>query len=136
MPTGKKLLILADMLVTDEDALICDFAETYGIYDYKSLPLSRAAIFAVGLRDSSRIKMKMAGAEYPLETILLAALTDRMGTLVWMQSEDGAEGVNRPSSFLAKLFHQEDAEERAHEVFDTPEAFETRKKVILQEGGV
>ena len=26
------------MIKTDEDALICDLAETYQIYDYKSLP--------------------------------------------------------------------------------------------------
>ena len=30
----------------DEDALVCDLAETYGIYDYKQLPLLKVAVFA------------------------------------------------------------------------------------------
>ena len=38
------------MIKTDEDALICDLAETYQIYDYKSLPAYMVATFSVGLR--------------------------------------------------------------------------------------
>ena len=30
-------MILANMIKTDEDALICDLAETYQIYDYNGL---------------------------------------------------------------------------------------------------
>ena len=33
------------MIKTDEDALICDLAETYQIYDYKSLPAYMVATF-------------------------------------------------------------------------------------------
>ena len=47
------------MIKTDEDALICDLAETYQIYDYKSLPAYMVATFSVGLRENSRIKMKL-----------------------------------------------------------------------------
>ena len=36
------------MIKTDEDALICDLAETYQIYDYKSLPAYMVATFSVG----------------------------------------------------------------------------------------
>jgi len=46
------------MIKLDENALICDFAETYHIYDYRQLPPTRVAVFACGLRDDSRIKMK------------------------------------------------------------------------------
>ena len=49
------------MVKTDKDAWMCDLAETYHIYDYESLPLSKVAIFSVGLRANSRIKMKMQG---------------------------------------------------------------------------
>ena len=41
------------MIATDEDALICDFAETYHIYDYRSLDVEYAATLAYGLRDDS-----------------------------------------------------------------------------------
>ena len=40
-------MILANMIKTDEDALICDLAETYQIYDYKSLPAYMVATFSV-----------------------------------------------------------------------------------------
>ena len=39
------------MIKQDEDALICDLAETYRIYDYRQLPLLQVAVFAYGLRD-------------------------------------------------------------------------------------
>lgn len=51
------------MINTDEDALICDFAETYHIYDYRSLPLHMAGIFACGLRPDSRIGMAIIQIE-------------------------------------------------------------------------
>ena len=40
----------------DKEALECDLAETYGIYDINTLPISKIAIFAKGLREKSRIK--------------------------------------------------------------------------------
>jgi len=40
------------MLELDEDALVCDLAETYGIYNYRSLPATLVATFSVGLREN------------------------------------------------------------------------------------
>lgn len=48
------------MVAEDEHALICDLAETYGIYDYHKLPARTVAILATGLREDSRIFMKKA----------------------------------------------------------------------------
>ena len=56
------------MIKTDEDALICDLAETYQIYDYKSLPAYMVATFSVGLRENSRIKMKLSNQPITLNT--------------------------------------------------------------------
>lgn len=109
------------MIVTDEDALICDLAETYGIYDYKSLPARRVGIFAMGLRDDSRIKMKLSGSKVPLNTLLLGAIADASNLSVWQVTKDGAKGRNRPSSILQKLLVNE---EPKLEGFDTPEQFE------------
>ena len=75
---GKKLLTLAGMVIADEEALICDFAETYGIYDYRKLPLKTAAILASGLRDNSRIKIKMSGLHAAPDTITMAACSSAM----------------------------------------------------------
>lgn len=99
------------MIATDEEALICDFAETYQIYDYRELPLRRAALFAAGLRDNSRIKMKMSGLNVPLETVISAAIADRTGIQAWMQSEDGRKNRNRPQSILKMLMGEQEQKE-------------------------
>lgn len=66
------------MIALDEEALECDLAETYHIYDYRALDPDRTALFSIGLRENSRIKMKLSGQKYPLETILLACAVDRL----------------------------------------------------------
>ena len=76
------------MLNLDKDALLCDLAETYHIYDYKSLPCRMVATFSCGLRENSRIKMKMAGIDPIPEQILMAAIADGTRTTAWLQSED------------------------------------------------
>lgn len=118
------------MLSTDEEALICDLAETYNIYDMWSLSPSMVATFSIGLRNNSRIKMKLSGQDYPLETILLASAVDRLSLLVWSKSKDAERGKNRPKSIVDSLIHKEI--ERDNLVFDSPEAFEQAMAEINQ----
>ena len=99
------------MINTDEDALICDLAETYQIYDYKSLPVYMAAIFSRGLRDDSRIKMKFAGTTITSKEMMLAAIADNTRLIAWLNSEDGANGTNRPKSLLGNLLRVENNSE-------------------------
>lgn len=108
------------MIATDEEALICDLAETYNIYDYRSLPLRKVAAFSVGLRENSRIKMKMSGLKIPLNEMLLAAAVDRLSLLLWAKTEDGSRNLNRPESILDKLTGND---EKETEGFDSPEDF-------------
>ena len=61
------------MIQTDEDALICDLAETYGIFDYRQLPADQVAVFAFGLRDDSRIKLAMTNSKFLLKPFCLQA---------------------------------------------------------------
>lgn len=95
------------MLNTDKDALACDFAETYHIYDYRSVPCKMAAAFSCGLRNDSRIKMKISGADITTEEMLLSALVDNTKLLAWLQSTDGIKGINRPESLLEQLMKKE-----------------------------
>ena len=88
------------MINTDEDALICDLAETYKIFDYRSLPCKTVATFSCGLGDDSRIKMRMANVKITTEEMLLSALVDNTKLLAWLNSSEGAKGVNRPESLL------------------------------------
>lgn len=95
------------MIRTDEDALICDLAETYKIYDYRSLPVRLVATLSVGLRDDSRIKMKLGKAKTSSDKYMLAGIFDKLSQLVWLNTKDGAKGRNFPKSLLASFDKQE-----------------------------
>lgn len=120
------------MRTRNENALICDMAETYHIYDYLALPVKTAATLAAGLSPDSRIKRYLIGQKQTSETILLAAIADALNTLVWFKTKDGQRGVNRPASILKEL--TEDKEEYA--AFDSIEAYEAARAERMKHGGV
>lgn len=116
------------MLKKDEEALICDFAETYHIYDFKRLPLTTVAALAVGLRDSSRIKMLLNDAPASTEIMLMAAIVDRLSLLVWFNTEDGEKGRNKPKSVLETITPKESKVS----VFESGEDFMKARENLLQ----
>lgn len=126
------------MIKVDEDALICDLAETYQIYDYKQLPVKLVAVFAFGLKDDSRIKKKMSGQLVSTETLLLASISDKLSTLIWFQTEDGQKGRNRPTS-LVDLFMNNHRKGKENQndvvVFSSGEDFAKRRSRLIQTGG-
>ena len=95
------------MLAEDEDALVCDFAETYHVLDLYALPVEKAATLAAGLRSNSRIRTKMSGIEEPLDTFLLASAVDAMRLSVWAQTKDASKGRNRPKSLAEEMIHRD-----------------------------
>ncbi|MBF9605682.1 MULTISPECIES: DUF5361 domain-containing protein [Streptococcus] len=125
------------MMNLDEDALICDLAETYQIYDYKQLPLNEVAVFAYGLRDDSRIKQIMSDQIVSLEITLLANIVDRLSISLWLQTKDGQKGVNRPASIAEMLTknNKEERDERDYLVFESGEDFENYRKALLAKTG-
>lgn len=125
------------MIALDEDALVCDLAETYQIYDYKQLPLNEVAVFAYGLRDDSRIKQMMSDQIVPLETTLLASIVDRLSLSLWLQTKDGQKGVNRPASIADQLIKRDKSEndEKDYLVFESGEDFENYRKSLLAKTG-
>ena len=120
------------MIKEDEEALICDLAETYQIYNYKQLPLTQVAVYAVGLRENSRIKMKLSGQKVPIETLLLAGILDRLSALVWFKTEDGQKGRNRPTMILDSLMSNKKNNDSDVIVFDSGEDYEKRRNEILK----
>ena len=66
------------MLALDRNALICDMAETYHIYDIKSVELPYLAILASGLGMDSRIKLKEQGLKASWSTVMLAMYIDAL----------------------------------------------------------
>ena len=127
-------MILAGMIRESETDLICDLAETYGVMDYRALPLKTAAALSAGLREDSRIRMRMSGQKAPTDILLAAAMVDRLSILAWMQTKDGQKGRNRPESILRKLTAEKKKTDD-FQVFQTAEEFEKRKAEILAKGG-
>lgn len=118
-------MTLAAMLATDRDALICDMAEAYGIYDLRALPVRTLAALAAGLRDDSRIKMKLSGTTVPTNTLLFARMTDILHLLLWAQTKDGQKNRNRPKSIVDALLHRDEPKDSKYDVriFRSPEEF-------------
>lgn len=118
------------MIAADRDALLCDMAETYHIFDFRALPVPVLAALACGLGPDSRIKKKMSGTEADSQTLLLATIADRLGWLVWASSEDGRENRNQPQSIVNVLLGKETADAPAR-AFATPEEFERERRRII-----
>lgn len=119
------------MLATDRDALICDIAETYQIYGLQGLPVSLLATLASGLRDNSRIKLKMAGALVPQETLLLSMAVDNLSFLSWTKTEAAQKGQGKPESITNALLGQNRKKNSGAEVFASGEDFMKRREELL-----
>lgn len=117
------------MVAHHEDELICDMAETYHIFDMRALPVRQLATLACGLSESSRVMMAMAGAKLTTSETLMCLAIDRLSYLVWLNSEDGAHGRNRPKSILDELTKGKPKSEFA--TFATSADFEAARKKII-----
>ena len=122
-------MFLAKCICLDEGALICDFAETYHILNYKELPLDLVATLCFGLRDNSRIKMLLSDTNISTDTMLLACMADRLTLLLWMNSEDGKKNRNRPQAITAKLM--EKPKESEYMTFRSIDDFERKRQSII-----
>lgn len=114
------------MIATDEDALICDLAETYGIFDYKSFKPSQIATLASGLSPDSRIRMSLSGTKVSVSQFLAAYAADKLANLVWMLSKDGQNNINRPGSLLSALLGRPQETDAEGDVvsYDSADEFE------------
>ena len=121
------------MAAKDPDALDCDFAEVYGVLDREALPPKKAAALACGLSPDSRIRRKLNGQRWPMNTLLTAMATDRLGELVWTKTKDGQRGRNRPKSILRMLTEDPKKNEPESLSFDTPEEFERARRAIISQ---
>lgn len=119
------------MIAFDKEAFICDMAETYQIYDYRRVPCTTLGTLAAGLRDDSRIKMEMGGVKANVETLLLANVLDTVRLMVWMQTEDGTKGRNRPKSIADKFYARKEVD-HSHDL--TPSEYERIRNSILKKG--
>ena len=117
------------MLARSEDALICDFAETYHVYDWRTLPIRTAATLACGLRDDSRIKMLISGSRYKTDTMLLAGIADRLSILAWQRTKDGQKGRNKPRMLIDEMTKKK---QRENISYSTPEEYLAAREKIVE----
>lgn len=122
------------MIKLDEDALICDLAETYQIYDYKQLSVYTVAVFCCGLREDSRIKLKMSNQIVPFETMLLAGIYDRLSLLLWSKTKDAEKGKNMPKTISDELNQSPRKSKQTNtSLFNSGEDFEQRRKELINQ---
>ena len=123
------------MIATDEEALICDFAQQYHVTNMWELLPETAAVLAKGLDRDSRIMRKMAGSDLTLQEMLLAAGVDALNLILWTKTKDAEKGRNRPKSVLMEMTKEaEEKKDNGILAFDTPEEWmkaykEAREKI-------
>lgn len=119
------------MLGKSEDALICDMAETYHIYDWRSLPIRLAAKLAYGLHDDSRSKLLLSGARFGVNTFLLANIADTLRIIAWQRTKDGQKGTNKPKLILETLTTEPKKDQSV--TYATAEDYEAAREKIIKE---
>lgn len=120
------------MMELDEDALICDLAEYYNIYEHERIAPLKVAILACGLRDDSRIKMKISGCNVSTDTIIKAAILDNLSFIAWTKTKDAQSGKNAPESLVAKLQGKDKKENDDVFTFENPDDFFEMRESILK----
>lgn len=115
-------MTLARMIREDEAMFICDMAETYHIYDYKALPVPYLAVLASGLRDDSRIRMKMSGIRPLARDVALASMADNL-SLIRLALTTRKKKVDKPYLFTENLLEAD--ESKRSRGFESGEAFLT-----------
>lgn len=116
------------MIALDEDALTCDLAETYGIYEFRLLPPAKIAVLACGLSEDSRIKRQISGAKLPLSQLLAAYSADKLANLVWMNSKDSQDINKAPRMIVPILLGEEKPKEKVTAYNSLEEFHEAMKK--------
>lgn len=125
-------MTLAYMLATNEDSLICDFAQYYGIYDMESqVPCSTAAILASGLPPESRVMRKMSNSQISTTDTILAGIFDSLNNLMYMMA---GKKRKKPKSLLDKLLNTEKTKKKQENIiaFSSAEEFERIRKQIIE----
>ncbi len=115
----------------DEDALICDFAEVYHVYDYRGLPARYAAVLACGLGAETRIRQKEAGIETMVPAQILQAQTlDVLRMILWALSGDKK---HRPQLISEMLFSVPVKNQGDLTIFRDGDAFLKAREKIIKE---
>lgn len=112
--------------------MICDLAETYHVLDYKGLSPYKVAVLCFGLRDNSRVKMKMSGAKLTVEQMLMAIMADSLQFLSWTKTKDAQHGRYKQKSILKTLMGEYDKQKDDLISFSSIEEYEEHMKQFIK----
>ena len=110
-------MVMATMIATDEDSLICDLAQYYHVFDYRSMTVESVATLAAGLPEDSRIMRK---------------LYDDLNFYLYSMTQNAKHGINRPASIVEKWMNI--TEQKENMAFDSVNSYEKAKQRILGGG--
>ncbi len=109
--------------------MICDLAETYNILNYRKLPATLVASLVSGLRENSRCHMTLEKRTIKIDTLLLAAIVDRLSLIVWLKTKDAEKNRNRPKLILSDYFSETSV--REHNIYKTGKDFEQERLELI-----
>lgn len=113
--------------------MICDLAETYHILDYRGLSPRLVAVLLLGLRDNSRVKMKLSETKVTIEQMMMAMMADNLNFLSWTKTKDAKHGKYKQKSILKTLMGEYDKKKDDLISFKTVEEYEEYMKQFIKE---
>jgi hypothetical protein len=126
-------MMLAVMLGMDRDAVICDLAETYGVLDYKALPVDTLATLCAGLHEDSRIKMRMMDCQKVDPSFALVRISDTLTVIYYMlRCIGGDKSADIPALYQDIMTGKQ--EPKHNTGFASIEEFEEARKRMLDNG--
>lgn len=125
-------MVMATMIATDEDSLICDLAQYYHVFDYSSMTVEFVATLAAGLPEDSRIMRKLYNQNISKSELMLAAIYDDLNFYLYSMASNAKHGINRPASIVEKWLNI--TEQKENMAFDSVNSYEKAKQRILGGG--
>lgn len=126
------------MLNADEDAVYCDIAETYHLFDWSQVSIQTLARLASGLRDESRIISRLSGQREPMTRLLLAMVADNTAYMAWVNTRAAQDHPDNPPERIVPVMlgMKQTRSSRAVQSFRTAEEFEAKLEKLRRGGNV
>ncbi|MBQ9031867.1 MAG: hypothetical protein IJ106_10510 [Parasporobacterium sp.] len=120
------------MRASDEDALICDFAQYYHIYDLEQVGVRKAAILACGLPEESRTMKRLSGNKLSGERVILVSMLDTIRSIEFaVYQSHSKKKIKKPKPLLKKMM--DGGEKKELLGYGTAQEFEEARKKFLRE---
>ena len=118
------------MLGLDRDAVICDLAETYGVLDYKALPVKTLATLCAGLHEDSRIRMRMADCQEVAPSFALVRISDTLTVINYMLASLGSKDAPSLPALYQDIMIGKHKPKQATGFSSIQEFEEARKRIV------